>query len=898
MELESGTTLGRYRLDARIGEGGMGVVWRAVDTSLGRPVAIKLLPERFGRDPERVARFEREARVLASLNHPNIAAIHGVESERGSRFLVLELVAGETLSIRSAGRRVPTSDALGIALQIARALEAAHERGVVHRDLKPQNVHVDPEGNVKLLDFGLARALEPGGGRDGDGDADGSRHTTIAPHLTAEQTVLGTPSYMSPEQARGRPVDRRADIWAFGVVLFELLSGEKLFEARTAPETLAAVLTRPVPWDRLPADLPPAARTLLERCLERDPRQRLQDIGEARIALERALDPSSAMSAAHVAAHVAAAGAPRARPSWRLWLAPAVALLVAGLAVGAWLARDRGTGSSASTALRRFRIAAPGGAAVSFPELAPDGGAIAYVSADRLWLQQLDRLEPRDLGPVKDVVDLFWSPDSRHVAYLAERQVVRVDATSGESRNIATLDSRFALGAGGTWLDDGSIAITRSQPDGLLSIAGAGGTPTTYALPDSTESDFHDASALPGGRGVLAASHRRDGRPDRIVLLQGNRRRTLLDRPGQTLAHPVYAATGHLLFEQQSGERGVYAVRFSLTTMRTTGAPFLISAEAARPSASRSGDLAMLEEAFGALQFAWVDLRGAVLDTTGPPIPSIGAFELSRDGTQLVTAVLDDGERDLWVLDLRRQTWRRLTFDSALEALPAWSPSGTRIAYQRAPGEFPAPQEWHVVVRNADGSGAPRTVLEGGFVAPGFDTDESLVVATLVDTTGRSLHTIELAGDRRLVAFPNDGQYVFYARPSPDGRYLAYVVAQEKDVANTQVFLRRLPPAEGFWQVSTDGGLWPSWSSRSDRLYYVRGEDVMEVDVELGETPRIGTPKRLFTREPVRSRMPFTWTPMVGEHEGRLLLLRPAARAGSGSIELWQNWTAIEPARR
>src|SRR5512135_3303492 len=441
MTLAVGTKLGPYEIQAPLGAGGMGEVYRARDGKLNRDVAIKVLPETLARDADRLARFQREAQVLASLNHPHIAAIYGLEKSGDLEALVLELVGGETLAERIARGPLPVEEALAIARQIADALEAAHERGVVHRDLKPANVKVTPEGQVKVLDFGLAKALA--------GDAS-SPDMTHSPTITAEATqagvVIGTAAYMSPEQARGKAVDKRADIWAFGVVLYEMLTGRKLFEGETVSDVLAGVLRAEIDWSKLPPTTPAAMRCVLRRCLDRDPKHRLRDIGDARIALE---DLASTASLSSAAAEPVGA-APASRPVWP-WVAAVLAAVLFGAAAGRFAFSPHRVPAPAV----RFEVAVP---AVSGAAISPNGRLLAIVSRGRLFVRDLDRLELREIAGTEGAIRPFWSPDSRTIAYGAKGKLWKVPAESGAPSVICELvGGLWDQDAGGAWLPSGSI---------------------------------------------------------------------------------------------------------------------------------------------------------------------------------------------------------------------------------------------------------------------------------------------------------------------------------------------------------------------------------------------------------------------------------------------------------
>ncbi|MEO6461773.1 MAG: protein kinase, partial [Candidatus Eisenbacteria bacterium] len=753
--LEPGSVLGHYRLESKIGQGGMGVVWRAVDTTLGRAVALKFLPEAMTRDAEHVARFDREARVLAALHHPGIASIFGFESAGDTRFLVMELAEGTTLAERLLRGPLPVPEAIDVGRQVATALEAAHERGIVHRDLKPQNVQVDAGGGVKLLDFGLARAwaVEPGP------EASPADSPTISALLTSPAVILGTAAYMSPEQARGRPVDRRADIWAFGVLLFEALTGGRLFAGETVSDTIAAVLRREVPWNELPAATPPSVRTLLERCLERDARQRLRDIGEARIVLERAEREPKLGAAPAIG--------PTPRRDRRVLAGLALALAV-GAAV-TWAALSLGRPPAAPLPVRRFELPRPGAQPMLSPVVSPDGTMAAYLSGGRIWLQPLDQFEPRDLAAAGAVTRLFWSPDSKWIGTLAGAEIGKLPVSGGAAQVLSRTATPFPSSGGAGWNAKGSIVASHATEDGIFEVSDGGGNPRTLVLPDTTrETDFHEPSVIPGGRGILAVVHRKEGR-DEIILLRGTQRTVLLRQPGITLSGPVWSPSGHVVYTHESAPPEIWALPFSAERGRATGEPFQVAAGASDVSVSADGSLLYLERRTTGLQFTWVDRDGSVLDTLGSLTAGHqGQFALSPDGSRVLAALRGDDGGHLWLFDSRRGTRSRFTPEATSATAPAWSADGAYVTYQMAE-RIPPPTAdlWWALGRRADGGGNVDT-LGRGAIAPVLTPD------------GR--HVIYSAGisgsqQRQLRIAPRDGDFTgrplgrqvgasYFSRPS------------------------------------------------------------------------------------------------------------------------------------
>ncbi len=913
MTLAAGTSLSHYRLVEKIGEGGMGVVWKATDTTLGRNVAIKVLPDAFARDPERVARFEREAKLLASLNHPHIAAIYGLEAGDGVRFLALELVEGDDLAARLRSGALPVPEALAIARQIAEALETAHERGIVHRDLKPANVVIHHDGRVKLLDFGLARAFEGDPTVSGTGAAMSPYDSpTLTAMMTGAHVILGTAAYMSPEQARGRTADKRSDIWAFGVVLYEMLTGRQLFDGETISDTLASVLKSDPEWSALPAETPPRIRERLVRCMARDPRRRLRDIGEARITIEDVLtgrgndSPVGAPAAADAGGASGTAGAiapGKWRPmSKRMTILVTIAASVLG-AVAATFASRALSSRDAELPVRRFRLPVTSEQTITGAALSPDGRAAAYVAGDGLWVQELDRFEPRELAHETGIQSPFWSPDSKWIAYVAGPRIVKVSITDGARQVVAQAAHGFTGGAGASWQEDGTIVASRAESDGLLEVSALGGDVRVVLPPDTTqESDFHEPHALPGGKGVLFISHRRIGGMDNIALYSGGRRTTLLELPGQSLTRPVYSATGHILFERQTAPRGIWALPFSHASGKVTGEPFLVVTNG--HSATVAGDGTLLyvgREGTSEMVLQWANAGGAAGDRVGEVLRGAdGMLGLSRDGSRVAVGVLDGETQDLWVCDTARGTRTRLTFDPGRETWPSWSPDGRWLVYHATAGATPRGADFCVLIRPADGSGVADTLARGAGCAS-FTPDGKAVVFSSFAPEGRvtadwELQTVHLEGDRRPTRFLKTKGYALDARVSPDGRFVAYVGDES---GRHEIYLKPFPSGEGRWQISVDGGTCPRWNARGDRLYFARGEDILGVDVALGTVPTLGAPRKLYARKPIGVAMPLEIEPLfdVTADGSKFLFLGPSgetspAGASPRAVTVVQNWFA------
>lgn len=836
MTLSVGTTLGCYEIGSPLGAGGMGEVYRARDLKLKRDVAIKVLPEAFGSDAERVARFQREAQVLASLNHPNIAAIYGLEGTNGTVALVMELVEGPTLAERIAASPIPFDEALPIAKQIAEALEAAHERGIIHRDLKPANVKVRPDGTVKVLDFGLAKVFEA------EPQVTDLSHSPTLIKGTAAGMILGTAAYMSPEQAKGKPVDKRSDVWAFGCVLFEMLSGQQAFSGETLTDTLAAVVRAEPEWEKLPTASPGAIRRLLRRCLTKEPKERLRDIGEARVAIKEVLEGKTEEPT------VVLASRPQRRRIRTWHVAVGVALLTAVASIVTML---KLTPPPPERPLRKFDITIPqlNIALTTPPVIAPDGRKIAYVAGQSLWVRELNSLTPRELVKGDSPQYFFWSPDSNYLAYMANQKIWKVPVIGGQPSVIAA--ATFTCGAytpGGLWTEDGRIIFAPSATGSeLLVVSSEGGEFSTLIQRDpKTESDFHKPSALPGNKGGLFIVDHFEGGPDEIDVFAGNVRKTVLRIKGALLDSPVYSPTGHILYRREIGAPGIWALPFSLDKLAATGESFLVSTQGAWPSVSSDGTLLFAPEDPG-LRFhlAWLDRTGKVLETLPDTDMQIWHPRLSPDGSRIAFAGGPRGRGAIYILDVKRRAQSRLTLEDAEFDNPVWSPAGDKIYfdYGQSTGEM-------IMVQRADGNGSPVQVVHG--FNPSMSHDgKYLFFVTTKEGLGANISYASLEGTdaKQAVSFLEVPGHQRGPTPSPDGQFVAYY---SNESGRYEVYVKDFPRGEGKWQVSTNWGTEPLWSSKGDRIFYVSGEGLMEVEVTARSPFALGTPHQLFNVDAAR----------------------------------------------
>ncbi len=851
-----------YEVTAAIGEGGMGQVWRAHDTKLNRDVALKILPDSFASDRDRLARFEREAQVLASLNHPNIAHLYGVEEEGQTRALVMELVKGPTLADRIEGGSIPLADVLSIARQIAEALEAAHEQGIVHRDLKPANVKVREDGMVKVLDFGLAKALDP----TSASGADVNNSPTFTANATQMGMILGTAAYMSPEQAKGKVVDKRADIWAFGVVLYEMLAARTMFSSENVSETLAQVILKDPDWGTLPPATPRALRDLLRRCLVRDPRNRLRDIGDARIAIHEA-----EKEAAAPAVHPETTAASRRRERVLGAAALLFMLTTAGVLVRSTLAPEPALETV------RFDVFPPGtntASAVRWLELSPNGRHLAFsttVPSRGIFVRSLDsptaRLVASDVasGPAPL---FFWSGDSQHIGYFAEGKLKRVSVAGGPAQAICNLPP--ALNYTGTWSADGVILFGAATREGttIWRVSAAGGQPARLHADGSPLQQAFFPTFLPDSRHYLAMAPTGEGQTAEafVGVLDSTERRPLAG----VASSPRYSSAGYLLFVR---EGSLVAQPFDIDRLQLSAEPVVIAENlfdaVGQFSASLTGALAYRSTG------AFRDSPLVSFDRTGQQLRSesltgsLQAPSLSRDGKRVAIERTDSSGSDVWVIDLVRGTNTRLTDEPGSDIRPVLSPDGDRVAFARRNV---------IYLKSSSGTGTEERLIEGEV------TDWSPDGRFISFIGEGDLWTVPLDGDRtptRLVQTKGNDRR---ARFSPDGKWIAY----ESDFSGRfELYVQRFPPTAERMQVSVNGGGSAYWRSDGRELFFTASDQtIMAVDVTPGSSFQAGTPRKLFDVPGVINNRRFVATP-----DGQRFLV-PVQKAEALPITVVLNWAA------
>jgi serine/threonine-protein kinase len=883
MPFGAGERLGPYEIHGLIGAGGMGEVYQARDTRLGRDVAIKVLAAEFSE------RFEREARAIAALNQPNICTLYDV----GPNYLVMELVPGPTLAEVIATARtsdaegIRLADVLAIARQIAEALEAAHEKGIVHRDLKPANVKITPDGVVKILDFGLATALDQ---EPLAAAAAANSPTVLSPVRTERGLILGTALYMAPEQAMGRPVDRRADIWAFGVVLFEMLTGRRLFRGETATEIVAAVLKDDIALDSLPPDVPPAIRRLLARCLERDPRQRLRDIGEARIVLA---DPASFATSA-MARTLNTPG--RSRALWFSGLGGiALALVLAGAAAAAawWLK------PGADLPLRRIELADPLASANGLA-LAPDGSRIAYVLGAHLYVRALDALAPQDLGAVHVTSGLpFWSPDGRTIGFSTAGAIHTTPSGGGPMRQVCRIPATGrALDV--AWRPDGTIVFAVAR-DSVYFVPAEGGTPAVYlAIDPKTEIEFTSVSPLPDNRLIVTTRIREPSsfRTELVGSGSDRRRTTIVADPDVTFVK--YDPHGVLLFRRRGPNNGIWAVPFDGAPVDLAKAVEIVPRGTSFQADATGAALIGLPPPAVPAELVWMSQTGEVSLVPGPPVDVGSAPALSPDGSRVAFVVDTEGDRHLVVRDLNTGSDTRLTpagQDTPTLDPPSWFPSGDEVVF--GTGSVTARR---IAARRIDGSGGQRMLVGGrlGQVTP----DRRYLVFLVEEGGAARLRYAPLGGDGSVgpaerVLKQSDPDINMFDL-SPDGSTLAYDIPEAD--ARLNVFLTDFPAGSRQLQLTTRGGGRPRFSGDGKALFYLAQAE-----------PRTDPPRGAVAKRPVALQSLETSGPPVQivvegkeppgilmtsfdvARDGRLLTMRRTAgdRRPSPRLVLVQNWRAV-----
>ena len=824
MALSPDDRVGPYEILSILGEGGMGQVFQARDSKLQRQVAIKVLPDSVVNEPDRVARFEREARTLAALNHPYIAQIYGAEQSGRIHALVMELVDGEDLAQRIARGPIPWHDAEPIARQLAEALEAAHEQGIIHRDLKPANIKLTPDGVVKVLDFGLAKALDSGAGATSTTELANSPTITSPAGVTQAGIILGTAAYMSPEQARGRPADKRSDVWAFGCVLYEMLTGKRAFPGDDVMDTLAAMMRAEPDLAALPSGVPREIRTLVERCLVKDRRARVSDIAVARYALEL---PQTTAASARTAA----------RNPWP-WV---VAALAGGIAIAAVAIPRLASPGSERAPVVRSTIATPGASMTGFATfaLSPQGTHIAYPSAGqgRVLLRRLSETEATALQGTEGGANPFFSPDGESLGFFADRKLKKISIAGGPVQELAEAPS----GRGGTWAADGTIVFAAEPQSGLSKVSSHGGAVTILTKLSAGERSHRWPHLLPDGRTVLftiqPAGKVYDDAIIGAVPIGGGEPRVVLEGG----AGAQYVASGHLIY----GKAGaLLAVPFDPVALRPSGAPVAVIGNTR--TNSLNGALPVGISTAGLLVYLPGTSTGAVMrlitaDRNGPGQVLLdrmlfpGPFKLSPDGHRVALSI-SDGQADIWVMELEGRGRRKVTSGTGSEDFPVWSPDGSRLYYSTNTGGVT-----RMATRPVDESGGETDVTNNAFYPSSISPDGKTLVGRAITGNSYDVMTVDVASGTytALVDSPaNESEPSF----SPDGGLVAYVTDES---GSNEVWVHEFASGNR-WPVTSGGGNQPRWTSGGREIVYRQGSALYAVPLTLRPfTP--GTPQTIFS---------------------------------------------------
>ncbi len=864
-----GSTISHYRIIEKLGQGGMGEVFLAEDTNLDRRVAVKVLPDAFVRDPERLARFDREAKLLASLNHPNIAAIHGLERTDSSPLLVLELVEGETLAQRISRGPLPVDEALEVCRQIAEGLEAAHEKGIIHRDLKPANIKLTPEGKVKILDFGLAKAFQA------EAEAVATEQSpTITEVMTQAGVILGTAAYMSPEQAKGRTVDKRTDIWAFGCLLYECLTGKNAFAGDTVTEIIAAILKGDPDWNLLPADTPAHVQFVLRRCLQKDPNHRLRDIGDARLELCETSRPLSTPTP------------PLIKTQWRLVLPWVLVLFCVAILIAVIFSAQLRRPDSGRP-VRRFTVSmgtvkSPSSAGVA---ISPNGAELAYSADGRLFRRPMDQLNAVRVWDAQEASNPFISGNSEWMGFQGGGKLMKILLTTGAS--ITLSDSPGASGA--AWLPNDAVVFVPGAAMGLWQVSSQGGERVLLAAPDFAkgERSYRWPSNLPDGSAVLFAMLTTECASfddARIVALSLKTREKKSVVSGGSC--PRYASTGHVVYARSGN---LLAVPFEMQSLTPTGSAKTVLEGVmtdregrARYDLSEDGTLVYISggNIRRRLDVVWMDHKGN-LEPIMKSEAIAGELRVSPDGTRLALAKDDD----IWVYDMSLNTQTRITSDAALDRNPAWSPDGRRITFasnRKGPTA--------IYERSADGTGPEVELYAGDHpVYPiSWSPDGKTLAFVEESQTGDDIWLLSISGQgqastRRFASTQfHERQPAF----SPDGLWIAYI---SNEAGDFDVYIQ---PSKGDGQrrkISTGGGVEPLWNPKGGELFYFHGRTLMSATVKTVPQFAVSAPRPVFETNDLITSTRFRTCDITGDPP-RFVMLKNLDEARELQINVVLNW--------
>jgi Tol biopolymer transport system component len=886
MGLSPGDRLGHYQVLSPLGAGGMGQVFRARDSRLNRDVAIKIVSDGFASDPERLARLTREAHSLAALNHPHIAHIYGIEDDGDTHALVMELVEGEDLAIRLSRGKLPLPEVLNIARQIAEAVEAAHEKGIVHRDLKPSNIMIDGDGRVRVLDFGLATAPEPA-----FHDTSSAATVTSPAKLTGRGVIVGTPAYMSPEQVTGQAADKRCDVWAFGCVLFEMLSGRRAFDGRDTHDAMMAVASQEPDWSTLPAGAPAAVRKLLKRCLDKNRKRRLSDMGVVRLELEEMTDGAA------VPAPPAPVPPPRGRERTRV-IAPTV-IALAGIAAAAYVALR----PAADLSRAMIRVSADVGAPISLnisqgasAVLSAKGDRLVFVGqprsgsgAQRLYTRRLDTLTTTPIAGTDGAMNPFFSPDGEWLGFFANSKLRKIAVAGGTAIDLA--DVRNARG--GSWGDDNQIVFTPDFYSGLWRVPAGGGTAVQLTVPADDRTTHRWPHVLPGSKAVIYTSNS-------SLFAYENSDVVLQPLPGGTprvlqknAFFGQYLTSGHLIFIHKGA---LHAAPFDPNAMAISGEALPVLDDvstgslftgAAQFSTSNDGTAVYVAGRNFTSGFTTLD-RSGKRDLMLPEIHNWGNPQFSPDGRRFAFDMFDGVQADVWVYDLAGRSLSRLTHSPRVDVKPIWSPDGKRIAFITQ-DDYRFRTDWQL----ADGSGGAKTLIGNEIISIPTSFHPSgryLAYVELTSKTGFDAKVAELDfhanGDWRLgrtIDISSTPASELEPMFSPDGRWIAYGSAH---TGRSEIYVRPFPDLNGTWQVSTEGGAFPTWSkSGNELLFATLDQRIMSVSYAADGGSFRATAPRTWTNERHQLSGPTFMRNFVSFPDGERVAFSKAADSGDQSSD-------------
>jgi eukaryotic-like serine/threonine-protein kinase len=877
--LSPGTRIGAYEIVSPLGAGGMGEVYRALDTALGRHIAIKILPATFANDPDRLARFEREAKTLAALNHPHIAQIYGFEKSAGVNALVMELVEGATLADCIAQGAIPVDEALAIAKQIAEALEAAHEQGIIHRDLKPANIKVRDDGTAKVLDFGLAKALDP---RSQQGDATVSPTITSPAMMTGVGVLLGTAAYMSPEQARGQTAGHQADIWAFGIVLYEMLTGKQAFTGETITDVLGGIVRVDPDWTALPESTPPLVLQLLRQCLQKNRPARLHHIGDARIQIDAALSEPSPVTPT-------ASRRMTMRRRAVAWTGTALLLLIGSAA--ALFVQQYMRAEPSTVGVVQLSVSPPqkatfsGGPNAPYVSISPDGRHLAFIAnregVGQIFVRPLATLEARPLTGTEGVANYppFWSPDSRFIAFFAAGKLKKIEVAGGPAQTLC--DAPATNNPSGTWNRDGVILLGGGN-EPVKRVSAAGGTPEPVTTLDRSREELgHDwPTFLPDGDHFFFLARSANRENDAIVIGSLSSKETT--RVVNASSRIAYDPSGYLLFVR---ERSLMALPFDGRNLSPAGDPLLV-ADQIRSNATGQASLTVSDN--GVLGYrtgdverntlTWFDRSGRMLGVLG----SIGGYsapELSPDERRVAVFRIDSQtqSQDVWVIDVARTVMSRLTFGLG-PANPLWSPDGARIAFR------PTQSDGSVYAKQSSGVGEQEMLFKAAGAIQDWSSDGKFIISS----ERSSISVLPLVGDRKPFPYLPDATFTRgHAQLSSDGRWMAY---RSSESGRNEVYIQSFPTPSMKWQISTEGGDSPRWRRDGKEIFYL-APDQRLMAVSLTATTQgmeISRPVPLFqiaVTPALRAQYDVTG-------DGQRFLVNSIADDSETPVTVVVNWTA------